>query len=86
MSRNIVKVKSETEMAEMLAEFIHLSVNMRRAQDYWHHHYGHAALAQKKKWEGRMDAFLTRIGITGHTDIKSVRVMVNGEEYNDIKS
>ncbi|MEP7375555.1 MAG: hypothetical protein ABI675_19580 [Chitinophagaceae bacterium] len=86
MAKNIVHIKTEKELAETVIQFIHISVNMRRAQNYWHEHYGSQALNQKQRWESKMDAFLLNLGVTDHMNIQSLQVLTNGDTYVEMRN
>lgn len=71
---NIVKVESEEELVQLTAELIHIMINLRFHQKYWHEHFGHQAKTNREKWELKADALLRRMNFTEHDNLKPVKI------------
>lgn len=69
---NTARISKQDE-SQHLADLIHIGLQMRFAQKYWHEHFGSAARLQKQRWEKKFDDKLSALGITAHMDIQSVK-------------
>lgn len=57
-----IKINSEEDLVESFRELIRLSVNTRHWQIEWQESYGCELKAAKKRWEERLDKFLSDMG------------------------
>ncbi len=61
-------------LEDKLKQALWLISNMRRAQEYWHMHFGHQNLKTKKRWEQKADDFVKSFGIDDETNIKELKI------------
>lgn len=63
-----LKVKSEDELINSSADMWHILVNLRAAQIKWHKELGAENARIRKRWEGRADNLIEKLGIKNQED------------------